>query len=179
MKKNATLFLCGLGSQPPEETTCEVLQALEACRIVFTDVDAPTASWLRTYAKNLAVFPSAESDAAKVQRIVKELAKGGAVGVAVWGHPLLTSPLCLELKRRAKGVEVRVPGAVSPPGVAGAAAPCASCLMDSVIIPIVHPLDESRIASSAFTARRYFALSSASKKMTGGPCVASFDFATR
>src|SRR6202022_4654034 len=61
----------------------------------------------------------------------------------------------------------------------GAGACCASCLMLSVIIPMVHPEDESRIASSAFTALTYFALSSASKKMTGGPCVASLLFATR
>ena len=51
--------------------------------------------------------------------------------------------------------------------------------MLSVIIPIVQPLEESRIVSSAFTARTYLALSSASKKMTGGPCVASLFFASR
>src|SRR2546421_795796 len=69
--------------------------------------------------------------------------------------------------------------APAAPGAPGAAGCCDSCLMLSVIIPIVQPLDESRIASSAFTARTYFALSSASKKMTGGPCVASLLLASR
>src|SRR3954467_1663738 len=77
-------------------------------------------------------------------------------------------------------------GGVAPGGVAPGAAPsaggagaAASCLMLSVITPIVHPLAESRIASSAFTARPYLVLSSAWKKMTGGPCVASFAFTSR
>src|SRR2546426_5421687 len=79
----------------------------------------------------------------------------------------------------AGGVGV-APGCCSPPGAPGVAGGCCdSCLMLSVIIPIVQPLEESRIASSAFTARTYFALSSASKKMTGGPCVASLLLASR
>src|SRR5207302_2165739 len=79
----------------------------------------------------------------------------------------------------AAGVAPGCCSAPGAPGAPGAAGCCASCLMLSVIIPIVHPLDESRIASSAFTARTYFALSSASKKMTGGPCVASLLLASR
>src|SRR2546430_1267393 len=58
-------------------------------------------------------------------------------------------------------------------GAVGGAGGAVSLLIDSVIIPMVHPDELSRIASSAFTARTYFVLSSASKKMTGGPCVAS------
>ena len=74
---------------------------------------------------------------------------------------------------------VAVPPGVAPdvsPGVAGVpgvGAGAVSLLIDSVIIPIVHPDELSRMESSAFTTRTYFALSSASKKMTGGPCVAS------
>src|ERR1700682_4308873 len=55
----------------------------------------------------------------------------------------------------------------------------AGLLIDSVIIPMVQPLALSRMASSALTALTYFVLSSASKKMTGGPCVASLLFARR
>src|SRR5207237_3178083 len=64
-------------------------------------------------------------------------------------------------------------GGVGAPGVGGA--PPSSVLIFSVIIPIVQPTllsaELSRAASSAFTARPYFALSSASKKITGGPCL--------
>src|SRR5437763_302361 len=63
------------------------------------------------------------------------------------------------------------PGAVSPAG--------AWLAIFSVIIPIVHPAELSRMRSRPLMARSYFALSSASKKMTGGPCVASLAFAAR
>src|SRR5438270_506392 len=46
-------------------------------------------------------------------------------------------------------------------------------------MPIVQPGELSRIVSRPFIARAYFALSSASKKITGGPWVASFDLAAR
>ena len=49
----------------------------------------------------------------------------------------------------------------------------------SVIIPIVQPGELSRIMSSAFTARTYLALSSASKKTIGGPSLASLALACR
>src|SRR3954451_22979287 len=73
-----------------------------------------------------------------------------------------------------EGAGAGVAPGCSPPGCAGAV----SALMLSVIMPMVHPLEESRMASSALTARTYFVLSSASKKMTGGPWVASLLFAT-
>src|SRR5438270_9193906 len=77
------------------------------------------------------------------------------------------------------------PGAPGAPGAGGAppggvgSVPDAALASFSVIMPIVHPGELSRIKSKPFIAREYFALSSASKKMTGGPCVASFDFAAR
>src|SRR5205823_11094420 len=63
------------------------------------------------------------------------------------------------------------PGAVSPAG--------GWLEIFSVIIPIVHPGELSRMRSRPLMARSYFDLSSASKKMTGGPCVASLAFAAR
>ena len=68
-----------------------------------------------------------------------------------------------------------VPSGAAP----GAVSPAGADVIFSVIIPIVQPGELSRMRSSPLMARSYFALSSASKKMTGGPWTPSFAFAAR
>src|SRR5438067_461558 len=63
------------------------------------------------------------------------------------------------------------PGAGAAPGGVGSVP--AALASFSVIMPIVQPGELSRIRSRPFIAREYFALSSAPKQMTGGPCVSS------
>src|SRR5207248_2306184 len=72
-----------------------------------------------------------------------------------------------------------VPGAggVAPGGVGSVGVAVEASF--SVIMPIVQPGELSRMRSRPFIARKYFALSSASKKITGGPWVASFALAAR
>jgi hypothetical protein len=123
MKRNV-LQLCGLGAHPPGETTLEVLQALESSdRVVFEPDDPELKRWLKRWCPKLIDSSSlGETTGEQADAVLKDLR--GVVSVAVWGHPLLSSELGLELARRARGsrVELRIPGAVSPIGSAFAKA---------------------------------------------------------
>ena len=106
--------ICGLGTRPPEETTLETLQALEACRVVYCDVaDEKVFAWLKGYCRRLA-RPRSAAD------VVAAARKGGPVGLAVWGHPQFSSLLARRVQNEARkaGVPFTVAGAISPIGSA-------------------------------------------------------------
>lgn len=106
--------ICGLGTRPPEETTLETLQALEGCRVVYSDVaDEAVFSWLKGYCLKLARPKSAAE-------VVAAARKGGPVGLAVWGHPQFSSLLARRVQNEARkaGVPFSVAGAISPIGSA-------------------------------------------------------------
>jgi len=104
--------ICGLGVYPPQETTLETLQILGDCRVVFSDVqDEKAFKWLSGYCKEL-------KRAAGAAAVMAAASRGGAVGVAVWGHPQFSSRLAreVELKCRKAKVPYEVSGAISPIG---------------------------------------------------------------
>ncbi|HEX4046314.1 MAG TPA: SAM-dependent methyltransferase [Elusimicrobiota bacterium] len=106
--------ICGLGTRPPDETTLETLQALEGCRVVFSDVaDESVFAWLGGYCRRLS-RPKSAAD------VVAAAHKGGPVGLAVWGHPQFSSLLARRVQNeaRAAGVPFTVAGAISPIGSA-------------------------------------------------------------
>lgn len=106
--------ICGLGTRPPEETTLETLQALEGCRVVFSDVaDEGVFDWLKGYCRKLSRPKSAAE-------IVAAARKEGPVGLAVWGHPQFSSLLARRVQNEARkaGVPFTVAGAISPIGSA-------------------------------------------------------------
>jgi hypothetical protein len=106
--------ICGLGVNPPAETTLETLQILGACRVVYCEIaDKKVFDWLKGYCKKVARPKSAAE-------IVKAAKGGEDVGVAVWGHPEFSSRLAREvqLKCRKARVPFRVAGAISPIGSA-------------------------------------------------------------
>jgi hypothetical protein len=124
VSEKPVLKICGLGAHPPGETSLEVLGALRGCDKVYLDVDdRALEDWLRPWCRRLR---PASSLGETLERRVKALLDGidGTVGVAVWGHPLLTSPLGIELVRKARplGIRVEIPGAISPIGSAFAKA---------------------------------------------------------
>lgn len=106
--------ICGLGTHPPEETTLETLQALRECERVFCEAGDPAVlAWLRRHC------PGARR-AGSALAVVRAAARGRSVGLAVWGHPQLTSALARQVRARcrAQGVPCRSLAAVSPAGSA-------------------------------------------------------------
>lgn len=104
------LHVCGLGPRPPHETSLETLQAIAACRVVYSDLSAGAERrWLKSWCRELR-RPSGPAE------VVAELKRGGAVGLAVWGHPQLNSALARGAAARAAaaGLAVRTYGAISP-----------------------------------------------------------------
>lgn len=110
----AMIRICGLGTRPPEETTLETLQALGACRVVFSDVaDKDVFAWLRGYCRALR-RPAGAAD------VLAEARRGGEVGLAVWGHPQFSSRLARRVQEDARAAKLpfAVLGAISPIGSA-------------------------------------------------------------
>lgn len=123
--KKGVVQLCGLGANPPEETTLEALRVLEQCAVVFTDVpEASLRRWLKPYCAKLVVLDPKEPVAAQARRVLAAVKPGHEAALAVWGHPLFSSPLSAELLRQAgrAGIAAGFPGAVSPVGSAFARA---------------------------------------------------------
>lgn len=119
MTGDKTLLLCGLGAHPPEETTLETLLALERSPVVYCDVLQPSLlRWLKPYCRRL-VRLEGKDVRAQAARVLRETQESAAC-VAVWGHPTISSPLCLELLRSCRSLRrpVKVLGAVSPVGSA-------------------------------------------------------------
>ncbi len=119
MKKDRRIDLCGLGTRPTHETTLEVLQAFEDASTVFCDVDDPALlRWLKPFCRRLVPLKPGLGTQAAARKVVA--AAGPSVCLAVWGHPLLSSPLSLDVLRsaRARKVPVRLLAAVSPVGSA-------------------------------------------------------------
>ena len=110
-KSAAYIHLCGLGTRPPRETALETLRILAECRVVFSDVaDRKTRRWLNGYCR---LLKNASGPRAIVARARRE---AGPVGVAVWGHPQLTSRLARGVRESARkaGIPVAIHAAVSP-----------------------------------------------------------------
>jgi hypothetical protein len=110
---SATIWICGLGVQPPLETTMETLMAFSRCKTVFTDVkDKKLRTWLGRYCRQLKT-PKSAAD-------IIAAAKKGDTALAVWGHPQWSSTLARQLE--AKAVQAKIPfevlGAISPVGSA-------------------------------------------------------------
>ncbi len=106
------LIICGLGVRVPEETTLETLQALADCRVVYTDLaDKKARAWLSEYCANIKTPASAAA-------VLKDAAKGGGVGLAVWGNPQSSSRLSRDVELGAQKAKLpfRVYGAISPIG---------------------------------------------------------------
>ncbi|MBI3554142.1 MAG: hypothetical protein HY077_16720 [Elusimicrobia bacterium] len=106
--------ICGLGVNPPAETTLETLQVLGACRVVYCDLaDQKTFGWLKDYCRKVERPKSAAQvvAAAKIK---------GDVGLAVWGHPQFSSELArqVQLQSRKAKIPYQVIGAISPIGSA-------------------------------------------------------------
>lgn len=110
------LVVCGLGCDPERETTLEVLASLSACRTRFCDARPETRAWLARRAGPLKVPKNAAAVIAAARR--------GLTGLAVWGHPTITSTLAREvlLAARAAGLETVVLAGISPVSHAMAAA---------------------------------------------------------
>lgn len=110
------LVVCGLGCDPERETTLEVLASLAACRTRFCDARPETRAWLARRAGPLKVPRNAAAVIAAARR--------GLTGLAVWGHPTITSELARGVLAAAKtaGVETVVLAGISPVSHAMAAA---------------------------------------------------------
>ena len=101
------LLLCGLGPRPPQQTTLQVLRALESCDAVY---GPPLAPFLKTRPlRSLA-------EAVKKARTAR-------IGVGLAGHPVDAGAQAAELERLAReaGVPVRLLPGMTPFG-AGLAA---------------------------------------------------------
>jgi hypothetical protein len=109
-----SLTLCGLGARVPAETTVESLQALAACRVVYSDLeDAEARAWLAGYCRLQDAAPSATE-------VVRDASAQGGVGLAVWGNAQTSSRLAREVELLAQkaGLPYRVYAGVSPMGSA-------------------------------------------------------------
>ena len=117
------LYLLGLGVEPAEHGTIEVLQAAGECDVLFCDgLDDAQRRDLSRYCARGKVAPidaRAGEDAA-AKKIMAALAAGKTVGFATLGHPFYWSALGgrLVVSAAKKGVEWQTFGAVSPMGLA-------------------------------------------------------------
>ncbi len=102
------LVVCGLGCDPERETTLEVLASLAACRTRFCDARPETRTWL---ARRVGLIRTPRSAA-----VIIAAARRGLTGLAVWGHPTITSELAREVLAAAStaGVETVVLAGISP-----------------------------------------------------------------
>ena len=106
--------ICGLGTRVPEETTLEALIALGECRVVYCAVeDARSFAWLKSHGLPL-------KKPRNPAEVAAAAAKGGLVGLAVWGHPQFSSAFARETQTllAKAGLPFRVYGAISPVGSA-------------------------------------------------------------
>lgn len=110
------LVVCGLGCDPERETTLEVLASLAACRTRFCDARPKTRAWL---ARRAGLIRTPRNSA-----VIIAAARRGLTGLAVWGHPTITSKLAREVltAARAAGIETVVLAGISPVSHAMAAA---------------------------------------------------------
>jgi len=102
------IVVCGLGCDPEREATLESLAALSGCVVRFCDAKPETSAWLELRVGALKV----PRDAAEVLAAARE----GLTGLAVWGHPTITSRLAREVLAAAEqdGVEAVVLAGISP-----------------------------------------------------------------
>lgn len=102
------IVVCGLGCDPETEPTLEALAALSGCRTRFCDAKPRTRSWLARRVGPVKV----PRDAGEVIAAARE----GLTGLAVWGHPTITSRFAREVLAAAEreGVEAVVLAGISP-----------------------------------------------------------------
>ncbi|MFI5350222.1 MAG: SAM-dependent methyltransferase [Elusimicrobiota bacterium] len=121
------LYLLGLGVEPAEHATLEVLQAAGRCDVLYcSGLDAAQRAFLARFAAKGARIADVDgrgSEASLVRKIGAELAAGKTAGLVTPGHPYYWSALGgrLALEAERKKVECRTFGAVSPMGLALAA----------------------------------------------------------
>lgn len=97
---NEGVLICGLGVRPEEDTSVETLEALETCRVVYSDLaDDDHFDWLRRHFPTLRRTENASKivDAARVRP---------NVGLAVWGHPRYTSRLARRVETHCRRYKV-------------------------------------------------------------------------
>jgi hypothetical protein len=117
------LYLLGLGVEPAEHGTIEVLQAAGECDALFSDgLDETQRRDLSRYCARGKVLPvdARAGEAAAAKKILAALGAGKTVGFATLGHPFYWSALGgrLAVAAAKQGVEWRTFGAVSPMGLA-------------------------------------------------------------
>jgi hypothetical protein len=118
------LYLLGLGVEPTEHATLEVLQAVGQCGVLFcSGLDAAQRAFVSRFAAKgaeIALVDERGGDAACARKIGAALAAGKTAGLVTPGHPYYWSALAGKLVVQAgkKGVEHRTFGAVSPMGLA-------------------------------------------------------------
>jgi hypothetical protein len=118
------LYLLGLGVEPTEHASLEVLQAAGQCDVLFcSGLDAAQRAFLARFAAKgaeLVTVDARGSDAVWARKVGALLAAGKTAGLVTPGHPYYWSALGGKLVVQAgkKGVEFRTFGAVSPMGLA-------------------------------------------------------------
>jgi len=114
LKSSPGIRLCGLGPAPSENATLEAVEALRSCALVYSDLrDEGPLSFLDSPRGQLKLR-------ARDAKEILAQAETKAVGVAVLGHPLLTSRLGREVAALARktGVPCEVFPGPSPLGEA-------------------------------------------------------------
>lgn len=115
----AELLLLGLGVEPRDHATVEVLQAAGDCAAVFSrGLDEASRRFLARFCRGGRV--TALAAGASETHILKELARGKTVALATLGHPFYWDALAARLARACekRGIRWRTFGAVSPMGLA-------------------------------------------------------------
>jgi hypothetical protein len=121
------LHLLGLGVEPGEHATLEVLQAAGECDVLFcSGLDAKSRRFLSRFAaKGARIVALGEGDGeeAAFRKVAAALAAGKTAALVTPGHPYYWSALAgrLAVEAGKKGVECATFGAVSPLGLALAA----------------------------------------------------------
>ena len=118
------LYLLGLGVEPREHATLEVLQAAGECDVLFcSGLDAKSRRFLSRFAAKRArivALGEGETEAASTRKIVAALVAGRTAALVTPGHPYYWSALAgtLAVEAGKRGFEWGTFGAVSPMGLA-------------------------------------------------------------
>jgi tetratricopeptide (TPR) repeat protein len=117
--EGSRLALCGLGYRHPWQTSVEVVRALAACRVIYTNhSDGEVAEFISLFGAEIrpVVFRKWRSQATSCSRqVFAGVAEGGIIGFVTRGHPLFFGALAekMVLRARRDGVPCRVFGSVS------------------------------------------------------------------
>ncbi len=104
------VVICGLGIDPASDASLEALRELGRCDLVFCGLPGRRVrSWLRGLVGSARPWPRPEA-------LIREARRGSRVGLAVWGHPRITSRLALAAESLCarRGVRCRIVAGISP-----------------------------------------------------------------